>query len=125
MAEMILAEDNGRWNSSMIKEINSESGKVGTVSLSRRCLDGGVSKLSSDNIVNARLDVGRMYGNVLNNSLSSDDDLDFIISTLESQLECEKSRDKGGDRDVIYFAKKAIAQAKERMNRLDEISSLR
>ena len=122
MAEMILA-DNGRWNSSMIEEINSESGKVGAVSLSRRCLEVA-SKLSSDNIVNVRLNVGRMYGNVLN-SLSSDDDLDFIISTLESQLECERSKDKGGDRDVIYFAKKAMAQAKERMNRLDEISSLR
>ena len=74
--------------------------------------------------MNVRLNVGRMFGNVLN-SLSSDDDLDFIISTLESQLECERSKDKGGDRDVIYFAKKAMAQAKERMNRLDEISSLR
>jgi len=65
-----------------------------------------------------------MYGNVLN-SLSSDDDLDFVISTLESQLKDERSKDNGCDRDVIYFAKKSIAQAKERMNRLDEISSLR
>jgi hypothetical protein len=40
-------------------------------------------------------------------------------------LKAEKSKDNGGDCDVVYFAKKAIAQAKERMNRLDEISSLR
>ena len=122
MAEMILA-DIGRWNTSMIEEINSESGKLGTISLTRRTLEFA-SKLSSDKIVNVRLNVGRMYGNVLN-SLSSDDDLDFVISTLESQLKDERSKDNGGDRDVIYFAKKSIAQAKERMNRLDEISSLR
>ena len=122
MAEMILA-DIGRWNTSMIEEIDSESGKLGTISLTRRTLEVA-SELSLDKIVNVRLNVGRMYGNVLN-YLSSDDDLDFVISTLESQLKAEKSKDNGGDCDVVYFAKKAIAQAKERMNRLDEISSLR
>ena len=115
----------GKWNDNTLKleEINTESGEVEDKSqtLTRRTLEVA-SKLANDKIVNVRLNVGRMFGNILH-CLSSDDDLEFIITTLETQIEFE--RVNGGDRDVIYFARKSISQAKERISRLDEVSSLR
>ncbi|GFH57318.1 hypothetical protein CTEN210_13794 [Chaetoceros tenuissimus] len=124
MAEMLIMEI-GKWNDNTLKleEINTESGEVEEKSqtLTRKTLEVA-SKLANDKIVNVRLNVGRMFGNILH-CLSSDDDLEFIITTLETQIEFE--RVNGGDRDVIYFARKSISQAKERISRLDEVSSLR
>lgn len=124
MAEMLIMEV-GKWNDNTLKleEINTESGEVEEKSqtLTRKTLEVA-SKLATDKIVNVRLNVGRTFGNILH-CLSSDDDLDFIITILENQIEFE--RVNGGDRDVIYFARKSISQAKERISRLDEVSSLR
>lgn len=65
--------------------------------------------LIDDPIVNVRLNVGRAYGNVVN--VLSDDDLDYIISTLEKQIEMESTL--AGDRDVLYFAHRSIVLAKD------------
>jgi hypothetical protein len=37
---------------------------------------------------------------------------------MKNQLNHEQSRNGGGDRDVIFFAKKSIEQAKERIEAL-------
>jgi HEAT repeat protein len=67
------------------------------------------ASLIEDPIVNVRLNVGRAYGNVVN--LLSDDDLDYIISTLEKQIETESVL--VGDHDVLYFARRGIILAKD------------
>lgn len=74
----------------------------------QKALEMGAS-LIEDPIVNVRLNVGRTYGNVVN--VLSDDDLDFIISTLEKQIEVESAL--VGDRDVLYFARRSICLAKD------------
>jgi hypothetical protein len=74
----------------------------------QKVLEMGAS-LIEDPIVNVRLNVGRTYGNVVN--VLSDDDLDFIISTLEKQIEVESTL--VGDRDVLYFARRSICLAKD------------
>lgn len=124
MVEMILVNV-ALWdtNVAIIKEINSDPNKEVAVSLTRRALELA-STLTHDKTVNVRLNVGRTYGNVLH-VLTTDDDLDFVITTLEDQLAEERSRANGGDTDVLYFAKKSILLAKERIRHLDDISSLR
>ena len=79
-----------------------------TSNIVKKVLDMGAS-LIEDPIVNVRLNVGRAYGNVVN--LLSDDDLDYIISILEKQIETESVL--VGDQDVIYFARRGIILAKD------------
>lgn len=119
MAEMVLV-DVAR-SSATIQEVDVDPGEEHGISLVHRVLEIA-STLSNDKIVNVRLNVGRMYGNVLS-TLTTDEDLEFIISALENQLEEESSRLNGGDRDVLYFAKKSIGLAKERVKYLDEVSN--
>ncbi len=127
MVEMILINI-ARWDANVpiLKEVNSSRSdphKEPTLSLISRALELA-STLSDDRVVNVRLNVGRTFGNVLS-VLNDDDDLEFVISTLEAQIESEKSRDNGGDRDVLYFARKSIALAKERIRHLDDVSILK
>jgi hypothetical protein len=123
MVEMILINIARYENVVIVKEVHSEPYTEPTLSLTSRALELA-STLANDKIVNVRLNVGRTYGNVLS-VLNTDDDLEFVISTLESQLTSEKSRENGGDRDVLYFAKKSISLARERIKHLDDVSSLK
>jgi len=86
---------------------------VASSSMARKALEMA-GDLSDDKIVNVRLNVGRMFGNVIN-TLSLED-LEYVIIILESQIEEEVTQYNGGDRDVLYFAKRSIYSAKERLN---------
>lgn len=72
-----------------------------------------VTSLSQDRTVNVRLNVGRVIGNIIN--IFEEDELRFITEELLVQIEAEKTRDGGGDRDVLYFAKRAICRAQLRL----------
>jgi len=77
---------------------------------SRRMLQIAAS-LSDDTIANVRLNVGRVYGNVMN--LLEEDDITYVVTVLEEQLRNEWTRPKGADRDVIFYAKNAIRLAND------------
>lgn len=117
MAEMILV-NMARWNVTVDSDVGITShGKChdGKSSMSRRILEVA-STLSMDKIVNVRLNVGRTCINSL--SSLSKDDVEFVMEIMRNQLNSELSRNGGGDRDVIFFAKKSIEQAKERLQTL-------
>lgn len=67
------------------------------------------ASLASDNVANVRLNVGRVLGSVM--LLLDKPDANFALSILENQLEDEKSRQGGGDRDVLYFSQQGIEAA--------------
>jgi len=75
------------------------------------------ASLSDDRVVNVRLNVGRIFGSVVH--YLEEEELRFVLKVIEKQLAIEKMKVHGGDRDVIYFAKRAIALSK---SRLDEVS---
>ncbi|KAL7548477.1 hypothetical protein ACHAWF_011760, partial [Thalassiosira exigua] len=81
----------------------------------RAMLDVAASR-SSDPVPNVRLNVGRTFGAVLP-LLHRPEDVDFVVSALERQLEEEKGRPGGGDRDVIYFARWALELAEPMVRR--------
>lgn len=73
------------------------------------------ASLSCDKTVNVRLNVGRVLGDVID-ECSSQDNIDFISRTLEELILSESSREDGGDRDVLYFAKSALEKAQTKLN---------
>ena len=64
---------------------------------------------ASDRVPNVRLNVGSVFGSVM--FLLDRSDVDFAASVLEKQLNEETNKIGGGDRDVIYFARQALALA--------------
>lgn len=64
------------------------------------------SSLAADQVANVRLNVGRVLGSVM--LLLQKTDANFAVSILERQLEDERGRPGGGDRDVLYFSQQAI-----------------
>lgn len=64
---------------------------------------------SSDKVANVRLNVGRTFGSIL--PLLDRSDVDFVVETIQKQLDDETSRSGGGDQDVIYFAQQAISMS--------------
>jgi HEAT repeat protein len=75
-------------------------------------LDVAVS-LSTDRVANVRLNVGRVLGNILH--VLDDSELSLVINALKRQLEEEEKQPFGGDRDVVYFAKRAISRSQARL----------
>jgi len=71
------------------------------------------SSLSDDNIANVRLNVGRVFGNITN--LLEEEDLDYVVAVLEEQLKTESIKPGGGDRDVHFYAKRAIRLSKDHL----------
>mmetsp|Transcript_9046 Transcript_9046/g.11111 ORF Transcript_9046/g.11111 Transcript_9046/m.11111 type:complete len:894 (+) Transcript_9046:1-2682(+) len=69
--------------------------------------------LITDSIVNVRLNVGRVLGMTIHSLDENVDDLKYVITILEEQLQEEKKRQGGGDRDVLYFAGKALREAQD------------
>ena len=66
--------------------------------------------LTNDRIANVRLNVGRSLETVLH--VFEDDELLFIQEVLLQQIESEKEREGGGDRDVLFFAQRCMNRAK-------------
>jgi len=73
--------------------------------------------LSKDQTVNVRLNFGRVMCNIIH--VFGDNDLRLVTRALVQQISKERRGDQDGDRDVLYFAKKAIFRAQFR---LEEIS---
>lgn len=69
------------------------------------------ASLCSDKVVNVRLNVGRVFADIAH--VLDRDNLEYIVSVLEKQLEDERCREGGGDRDVLYFSQKALSRAKQ------------
>lgn len=84
------AVDDSRPNESPVKELAS-------IALS----------LTQDRIANVRLNVGRVLQEVL--YVFEEEDLLFIKEVLSEQLNSE--RERNGDRDVIFFARKCVERA--------------
>lgn len=74
------------------------------------------ASLSTDRVANVRLNVGRLLGDIVH--VFEQEDLSFIIKVLQEQLEDENQRDGGGDRDVLYFAKRSIYCAQMRLEEM-------
>lgn len=79
---------------------------------SRKMLQIAAS-LSDDKIANVRLNVGRVFGNIM--SFLEEEDMTYVLTVLEEQLRTEWVRSDGADRDVLFYAKKAIRLAKDRL----------
>jgi len=72
------------------------------------------ASLSDDKVVNVRLNVGRVLGDIVG-SLTDKNDVRFIAQVLEKQLASEVDRERC-DRDVVYFARRGIAAANRYLN---------
>ena len=69
--------------------------------------------LSSDRVANVRLNVGRVIANVMHTL--DDSEVSFMMNVMKAQLEEEEKEPNGGDRDVLYFARRAISRASSRL----------
>jgi HEAT repeat protein len=75
-------------------------------------LVGIATSLSSDNVANVRLNFGRVACSII--SLVEEEELGLLTKSLQDQIETERKRERGGDRDVLFFATRAILRVKER-----------
>jgi len=91
---------------------SSFGGETDQPSLIQELLDVAAS-LSADRVANVRLNVGRVLGDILH--VLDDSELSFVINALKHQLDEEENQPGGGDRDVLYFAKRAIARSQARV----------
>ena len=78
-------------------------------------LDIAIS-LSLDAVANVRLNFGRLVFSVI--SIVDEEEFAALTKALDNQIEVEQARERGGDRDVLFFATRAIMRSREK----DEIS---
>ena len=71
------------------------------------------ASLSTDRVANVRLNVGRVFGNIIH--VLDDTELSFMVKTLKEQIEEEEQQPGGADRDVLYFAQRTISRAHTRL----------
>jgi len=115
MVEIVLTNASCHSPSKIVGKIVNSADKNSNSdqsSLARKCLEIA-SSLSDDETVNVRLNVGRVFGNVI--GMLGDMDLEFIINILENQVREEETRRNGNDRDVKFFAKRAMKLAQDRL----------
>jgi hypothetical protein len=72
--------------------------------------------MSLDSVANVRLNFGRLANSVV--LLVDDDEVAALTNALNEQMKAEQERERGGDRDVLFFASQAIIRSKEK----DEVS---
>ena len=94
----------------------------GSSSLLRTMLEIGAS-LSDDRVVNVRLNVGRVFGSIVHTL--EEDELQYMVTVLEEQLAMEQSGQNNLDRDVLFYASRAINLAKARIDDLSMNKSMR
>lgn len=70
--------------------------------------------LSNDRIANVRLNVGRVLETVLH--VFDEQEVAFIKEVVSQQIESERERPGGGDRDVFFFANLCISRANSIVN---------
>jgi hypothetical protein len=91
-----------RWKGTDVSERMTESPmrELAVISLS----------LASDRIANVRLNVGRMLELVIH--MFEEDEVAYIKEALQQQIESERQREGGGDRDVLFFANRCVNRAR-------------
>ena len=102
MIESVLSD--GSWQ---VKVRAPVSGETRSSSSPVKELASIALSLTQDRIANVRLNVGRVLMEVLH--VFEDEQLSFIKEVLSEQLNSE--RERGGDRDVIFFARKCVERA--------------
>ena len=70
--------------------------------------------LTTDSIANVRLNVGRILETVIH--VFEEQDIEFIKVVLLEQIESEKEKEGGGDRDVVYFSNRCVHRAQVVLN---------
>ena len=93
--------------------VTDSDGKEAAIPPLKAILDIAGS-LSEDRVVNVRLNVGRVFAGIGHHPVLEEDELNFIVDVVEKQLSTEQAKEKGGDRDVVYFAKQAISVVRSR-----------
>jgi HEAT repeat protein len=106
MIEVMLL--NGIFQPQAISPSTGDEADVSVTSPLHDLVEVAVS-LSNDRVANVRLNVGRVFGNVIH--LFEDAELSFVTKALKEQIEEEERQADGGDRDVLFFAKLAISRA--------------
>ena len=86
---------------------HSDNSEVATTESVVRSILSIAASLASDAVPNVRLNVGRVLAATV--GLLDRSNAEFAASVLEKQIEEEKSRGTGSDRDVIYFAQQALS----------------
>ena len=74
-------------------------------------LDIAVS-LSLDAVANVRLNFGRLALSVM--SIIDDEELATLTKALDDQIIAEQTHERGGDRDVLFFAIRALMRSREK-----------
>jgi hypothetical protein len=110
MIEVMLL--NGIYQPKAISPSTGDEVDVSVTSPLHDLVEVAVS-LSNDRVANIRLNVGRVFGNVIH--LFEDAELSFVTKALKEQIEEEERQADGGDRDVLFFAKLAISRAYTRL----------
>jgi hypothetical protein len=82
-------------------------------------LIGIALSLSLDSVANVRLNFGRLADSIMFNL--EDEELQLLFQALEEQISQEKQRQKGGDRDVIYFAMRAMVRCKDKEDTINAL----
>ena len=93
--------------------VTDSDGKEAAIPPLKAILDIAGS-LSEDRVVNVRLNVGRVFAGIGHHPVLEEDELNFIVDVVEKQLSTEQAKEKGRDRDVVYFAKQAISVVRSR-----------
>ena len=83
---------------------------AGEKSLQRELVELALS-LACDKVANVRLNVGRVLCTLI--AMLEEDEVTFSLETLQDQLKIELKKENGGDRDVIFFARRAIQNLEE------------
>eukprot|EP00804_Cyclotella_cryptica_P018776 CCRYP_007252-RA/>CCRYP_007252-RA protein AED:0.14 eAED:0.15 QI:0/0/0/1/1/1/2/0/1534 len=100
------ADSNSRLDISLNSSFDTTSDSFSDVESTVKLILDIAAPLASDKVANVRLNVGRVFGSIM--FLLDRTDANFAMTVLEKQLEDEKNRAGGGDRDVIYFSQQAM-----------------
>jgi hypothetical protein len=100
------ADSNSKLDISLNSSFDTTSESVCDVESPVKLILDIAVPLASDKVANVRLNVGRVFGSIM--PLLDRAEADFAMTILEKQLEDEKGRAGGGDRDVLYFSQQAM-----------------
>lgn len=87
----------------------NDTSEVATKESAVRSILSIAASLALDTVPNVRLNVGRVLAVIV--GMLDRSNAEFAVSILEQQIEEEKKRGAGCDRDVIYFAQQALSQS--------------
>ena len=104
MVEVVLLSGScpTKWKGSLVDEDRMSDSPI-------RELAAIALSLATDQIANVRLNVGRCLETVI--GIFEEEEIAFIQEVVKLQMETEKTREGGGDRDVMFFANRCLERA--------------